>query len=58
MYKKEGSSIVSREAVVGLSPPSLAGVTGLLQRWPVTPRERQDLLPPTDRDRLLSADCE
>uniref|UniRef100_A0A6A7FSI6 RNA helicase n=1 Tax=Hirondellea gigas TaxID=1518452 RepID=A0A6A7FSI6_9CRUS len=56
VYKKEGSSILSKEAVLSLCPVAVSVITGLVQRWPVTTRERQDLLPLTDRDRLLSTD--
>ncbi|KAF2358173.1 P-loop containing nucleoside triphosphate hydrolase [Trinorchestia longiramus] len=56
VYKKQQSSIVRQEAVLQLSEAAVVAVTSLLQRCPVTSRERQDLLPPTDRDRLLSAD--
>lgn len=54
VYKKEGSTIMSSEAVVGLADATRSTILGLLQRCPVTNKERQDLLPATERDRLMN----
>ena len=43
---------MSTEAVVNSCKPSL--VLSLLQSHPVTNKERQDLLPATERDRLMN----
>lgn len=51
VYKKEGSTIVQADAVFELGHTSQRHTLSLLQRFPVTPRERQELLPPTERDR-------
>ncbi|XP_071513449.1 3'-5' RNA helicase YTHDC2-like isoform X3 [Panulirus ornatus] len=54
VYKKEGSTIMSSEAVVSLADATRSTILGLLQRCPVTNKERQDLLPATERDRLMN----
>ncbi|XP_042863704.1 3'-5' RNA helicase YTHDC2-like [Penaeus japonicus] len=54
VYKKEGSTIMSSEAVVALADSTRSTILGLLQRCPVTNKERQDLLPATERDRLMN----
>lgn len=54
VYKKEGSTIVQADAVFELSNVSQRHVMNLLQKFPITPRERQELLPPTERDRNYS----
>ncbi|XP_054714089.1 3'-5' RNA helicase YTHDC2-like [Uloborus diversus] len=56
VYKKEGSTIVQADAVFELGPTSQRQTFNLLQRFPVTARERQELLPPTERDRILGQD--
>ncbi|XP_076053319.1 3'-5' RNA helicase YTHDC2-like isoform X3 [Oratosquilla oratoria] len=54
VYKKEGSTIMSSEAVLGLSEATRTTALALLHRCPVTNKERQDLLPATERDRLMN----
>ncbi|KAK3882695.1 hypothetical protein Pcinc_012942 [Petrolisthes cinctipes] len=54
VYKKEGSTIMSREAEVVLAESTRSTILGLLHRCPVTNKERQDLLPATERDRLMN----
>ena len=58
MYKKNGSTIVQADAVFALARMSRHQVSSLLSKFPVTNRERQELLPPTERDRLLQPDGE
>ncbi|XP_055954066.1 3'-5' RNA helicase YTHDC2-like isoform X2 [Argiope bruennichi] len=53
VYKKEGSTIVQADAVFELGHISRRHTLSLLQRFPITARERQELLPPTERDRIL-----
>uniref|UniRef100_T1JES8 RNA helicase n=1 Tax=Strigamia maritima TaxID=126957 RepID=T1JES8_STRMM len=53
VYKKEGSTIVQADAVFQLARVSRQHIISLLQRFPVTNKERQELLPLTERDRLL-----
>ncbi|XP_023236112.1 probable ATP-dependent RNA helicase YTHDC2 [Centruroides sculpturatus] len=57
VYKKEGSTIVQADAVFELGRISRQHCLNLLQRYPVSARERQELLPPTERDRLMSQDA-
>ncbi|GFU19130.1 3'-5' RNA helicase YTHDC2 [Nephila pilipes] len=56
VYKKEGSTIVQADAVFDLGNASRRHVLSLLQKFPITARERQELLPPTERDRILGQD--
>ncbi|XP_013779316.1 probable ATP-dependent RNA helicase YTHDC2 isoform X2 [Limulus polyphemus] len=53
VYKKEGSTIVQADAVFQMGRVSKQHVVTLLERYPVSARERQELLPPTERDRLM-----
>ncbi|GBN09805.1 putative ATP-dependent RNA helicase YTHDC2 [Araneus ventricosus] len=53
VYKKEGSTIVQADAVFELGHISRRHTLSLLQRFPIAARERQELLPPTERDRIL-----
>lgn len=52
VYKEQGSSIVQADAVFQLSRTHRHTITTMLSKYPVTSRERQDLLPPSERDRL------
>lgn len=49
VYKNEGSTIVAQDAILSLTKVSKEIVTDLLQKYPVSGRERADLLPITDR---------
>ena len=51
IYKRDGSTIMQSDAVLGLSPAAKKLASSLLAQCPVTAKERQDLLPPTDRER-------
>ena len=48
---------MSNEAIVNLVDHSRSAILALLQRYPVTNKERQDLLPATERDRLMNPEC-
>ncbi|XP_040069338.2 3'-5' RNA helicase YTHDC2 isoform X2 [Ixodes scapularis] len=52
-YKKAGSTIVQADASFTMGPLSCQYAVVLLQKFPVNISERQDLLPPTERDRLI-----
>ncbi|CAL4103669.1 unnamed protein product, partial [Meganyctiphanes norvegica] len=54
VYKKEGSTIMSSEAMIALCETTRSTILSLLHRCPVTNKERQDLLPATERDRLMN----
>uniref|UniRef100_A0A0N7ZAQ8 RNA helicase n=1 Tax=Scylla olivacea TaxID=85551 RepID=A0A0N7ZAQ8_SCYOL len=54
VYKKEGSTIMSKEALVTLADQTRSTILSLLHRCPVTNKERQDLLSATERDRLMN----
>ncbi len=51
VYKREGSTIMQSDAILALSPPARKFSINLLNQYPVTSKERQELLPPTDRER-------
>ncbi|GAB6019416.1 3'-5' RNA helicase ythdc2 [Chamberlinius hualienensis] len=56
VYKKDGSTIVQADAIFNLSKNSRQQIITLLQRYPVTNKERQDLAPLLERDRMLVED--
>lgn len=51
VYKREGSSIVQADAVFQLVRPSRQHICTLLNKYPFTNKERENLLPLTERDR-------
>ncbi|XP_046660660.1 3'-5' RNA helicase YTHDC2-like [Homalodisca vitripennis] len=51
VYKRDGSTIIQADAVIPLVRPSRQAILTLLASHPVTNKERQDLLPITERDR-------
>ena len=53
VYKKESSTLIQRDAVFQLSHNSRQNILNLVQRFPVTTKERQDLLPLTESERSL-----
>lgn len=56
VYKREGSSIVQADAVFQLVRSARTHICGLLHKFPLTNKERQELLPLTERDRILNAE--
>ncbi|XP_077514316.1 3'-5' RNA helicase YTHDC2-like isoform X2 [Amblyomma americanum] len=52
-YKKAGSTIVQADAGFSMGPLSCQFALMLLQKFPVNTHERQELLPPTERERLI-----
>lgn len=56
IYKREGSTIVQKDAVLRLTGQSRQVLESLANRYALSHRERQDLLPPTERDRNQSMD--
>jgi hypothetical protein len=58
VYKREGSSIVQADAVFQLVQSSRQHVYALLHKFPLTNKERQELLPLTERDRMLNPEGE
>ncbi|KAG8307673.1 3'-5' RNA helicase ythdc2 [Homalodisca vitripennis] len=60
VYKRDGSTIIQADAVIPLVRPSRQAILTLLASHPVTNKERQDLLPITERDRSFppEASCE
>ncbi|KAL1420950.1 hypothetical protein MTO96_004318 [Rhipicephalus appendiculatus] len=52
-YKKVGSTIVQADAGFSMGPLSCRFAMLLLQKFPVNSHERQELLPPTERERLV-----
>ncbi|XP_066993237.2 3'-5' RNA helicase YTHDC2 [Anabrus simplex] len=56
VYKREGSSIVQADAVFQLVRSSRQHVCVLLHKFPLTNKERQELLPLTERDRMVNSE--
>ncbi|PNF38747.1 putative ATP-dependent RNA helicase YTHDC2, partial [Cryptotermes secundus] len=56
VYKREGSSIVQADAVFQLARSSRQHMYALLLKFPLTNKERQELLPLTERDRMLNTE--
>lgn len=56
VYKREGSTIVQADAVIKLQKSSRQGIYNLIQKFPLSNKERQDLLPPTERERNISTE--
>ena len=53
VYKREGSTIVQADPLLLLMGTTRRTVCNLLTEYPVTNKERQDLLPVTERDRTF-----
>ncbi|XP_048505988.1 3'-5' RNA helicase YTHDC2-like isoform X2 [Athalia rosae] len=56
VYKRERSTIVQADAMIKLQKPSRQSIYNLIQKFPLSNKERQDLLPPTERERIVSAE--
>ncbi|XP_012273815.1 probable ATP-dependent RNA helicase YTHDC2 [Orussus abietinus] len=56
VFKREQSTIVQADAMIKLQKPSRQGIYNLIQKFPLSCKEQQDLLPPTERDRVVSSD--
>ncbi|XP_049836121.1 3'-5' RNA helicase YTHDC2-like isoform X3 [Schistocerca gregaria] len=54
VYKREGSSIVQADAVFQLGRASRQHIFMVLHKYPLTNKERHELLPLTERDRLTT----
>ncbi|XP_015596401.1 probable ATP-dependent RNA helicase YTHDC2 [Cephus cinctus] len=54
VYKREGSTIIQADAAIKLQRPSRQGIYNLIQKFPLSNKERQDLLPPTERERVVN----
>ncbi|XP_071450252.1 3'-5' RNA helicase YTHDC2-like [Hetaerina americana] len=57
VYKREGSTIVQADAVFQLLHTSRQNIYLLLHKYPLTNKERQELLPLTERDRLINTEA-
>ncbi|XP_046399834.1 3'-5' RNA helicase YTHDC2-like isoform X2 [Ischnura elegans] len=57
VYKREGSTIVQADAVFQLLHSSRQNIYLLLHKYPLTNKERQELLPLTERDRLINTEA-
>ncbi|RWS15277.1 putative ATP-dependent RNA helicase YTHDC2-like protein [Dinothrombium tinctorium] len=51
VYKKEGSSIISKDADISLGPVSQRHTITLLQRYPVSEKEHKELQPLTEKEK-------
>lgn len=51
VYKKEGSTIMQSDASLRLSQASKECAAKLFASYPLTNKERQELLPPSDKER-------
>ena len=55
-YKKEGSTIVHADASFALQRSARQQVISLLHKYPLTNKERQELLPLTERERQFTTE--
>ncbi|XP_074107182.1 3'-5' RNA helicase YTHDC2 isoform X1 [Cotesia typhae] len=53
VYKREGSTIIQSDPVLKIQKTSKQGIFNLIQKFPINSKERQDLLPPTERERTV-----
>ncbi|XP_057341325.1 3'-5' RNA helicase YTHDC2-like isoform X2 [Microplitis mediator] len=53
VYKREGSTIIQSDPVLRIQKTSKQGILNLIQKFPINSKERQDLLPPTERERTI-----
>ncbi|XP_015112250.1 3'-5' RNA helicase YTHDC2 [Diachasma alloeum] len=53
VYKREGSTIIQSDASIKLNKLSKQTMLNLIQKFPLNNKERQDLLPPTERERTM-----
>ncbi|XP_063990992.1 3'-5' RNA helicase YTHDC2-like [Diachasmimorpha longicaudata] len=53
VYKREGSTIIQSDASITLNKQSKQTMLNLIQNFPLNNKERQDLLPPTERERTM-----
>ncbi|XP_043278621.1 3'-5' RNA helicase YTHDC2-like [Venturia canescens] len=56
VYKREGSTIIQEDAIVKLQKASKQSIYNLIQKFPLSAKERQELLPLTERDRSFETD--
>ncbi|XP_011312776.1 probable ATP-dependent RNA helicase YTHDC2 [Fopius arisanus] len=55
VYKREGSTIIQSDATIKLNKISKQSLVNLLEKFPLNNKERQDLLPPTERERTMDS---
>ncbi|XP_034942957.1 3'-5' RNA helicase YTHDC2-like isoform X2 [Chelonus insularis] len=53
VYKREGSNIIQSDPLLQVQKSSKQCIYNLLQKFPLNNKERQDLLPPTERERTI-----
>lgn len=53
VYKREGSTIIQSDAFLNLQKASKQSIYNLVHKFPLNNKERQDLLPPTERERII-----
>lgn len=56
VYKREGSTIIQEDATVKLQKTSKQSIYNLIQKFPLSAKERQELLPLTERERTFETD--
>uniref|UniRef100_A0ABD2WY70 RNA helicase n=1 Tax=Trichogramma kaykai TaxID=54128 RepID=A0ABD2WY70_9HYME len=56
IYKREGSTIVQKDASIKLQKVSRQAIFNLIKRFPLDNKERRDLLPPIERERSIDHD--
>ncbi|KAK0178149.1 hypothetical protein PV328_002126 [Microctonus aethiopoides] len=56
VYKRKGSTIIQSDAVLRIQKISKQGIYSLIQKFPLNNKERQDLLPPTERERIIDSE--
>jgi hypothetical protein len=53
VYKKDGAAAVQNDAMLTLCPMAKKLAVSLLGQFPLSARERQDLVPPSEHDRHI-----
>jgi hypothetical protein len=53
VYKREHSTIVQADAIIKLEKSSRQSIYNLIKKFPLDNKERRDLLPHTERERVV-----
>lgn len=56
VYKRDGSTIVQADAVIKLQDSTKQYIFNFIKKFPLNDKERRDLMPPTEKERLLESD--
>ncbi|XP_058802903.1 3'-5' RNA helicase YTHDC2-like [Phymastichus coffea] len=56
VYKRDGSTIVQADAVIKLQKLSRQSIYNLIKQFPLDSKERRDLLPPSEKEKVLDTE--